>query len=115
MLQGEKGTTINLLVRLPGGAQRGISVTRSVSLNDRWPLERPDIEIDSFPGGVVVTRVNTLAEEDVVRRFHRALPGFAGVTGPILDLRPRAGGDSPHAHPDFARLTRRPLSVSHRA
>src|SRR5256885_11566939 len=29
MLQGEKGTTINLLVRLPGGAQRGISVIRS--------------------------------------------------------------------------------------
>src|SRR5438309_5674989 len=48
MLQGEKGTTINLLLRLPGGAQRGISVTRSVSLNDRWPLERPDIEIDSL-------------------------------------------------------------------
>src|SRR5437667_448308 len=92
MLQGEKGTTINLLVRLPGGAQRGISVTRSVSLNDRWPLERPDIEIDSFPGGVVVTRVNALAEEDVVRRFDRAFPDFAGVTGLIVDLRHAAGG-----------------------
>src|SRR6266480_2506044 len=63
MLQGEKGTTVNLLVRHPGGAQRGISVTRSASLNDRWPLERPDIDIDSLPGGVVVTRLNALAEE----------------------------------------------------
>src|SRR3989449_1196327 len=54
MLQGEKGTTVNLLLRLPGGAQRGISVTRSVSLNDRWPLERPDIEIDSLPGALVM-------------------------------------------------------------
>src|SRR6266487_4216284 len=37
MLQGEKGTTLHMLLRLPGGDQRGISVTRSVSLNDRWP------------------------------------------------------------------------------
>src|SRR5438309_1647967 len=66
MLQGEKGTTVNLLLRLPGGAQRGISVTRSVSLNDRWPLERPDIEIDSLSGGV---------PERHARRDHRGAVG----------------------------------------
>jgi len=112
MLQGEKGTTINLLVRLPGGAQRGISVTRSVSLNDRWPLERPDIEIDSFPGGVVVTRVNALAEEDVVRRFDRAFPNFAGVTGLIVDLRHAAGGESRYGYAILARLTGRAFPVA---
>ncbi len=112
MLQGEKGTTINLLVRLPGGAQRGISVTRSVSLNDRWPLERPDIEIDSFPGGVVVTRVNALAEEDVVRRFDRAFPDFAGVTGLIVDLRHAAGGESRYGYAILARLTGRAFPVA---
>src|SRR5438094_7938008 len=105
MLQGEKGTTVNLLVRLPGGAQRGISVTRSASLNDRWPLERPDIEIDSLPGGVVVTRLNALAEEDVVRRFDRAFPDFAGVTGLIVDLRHAAGGESRYGYAILARLT----------
>src|SRR5207245_3447435 len=46
MLQGEKGTTLHLLLRVPGGNQRGISVTRSVSLNDRWPLDPPELQID---------------------------------------------------------------------
>src|SRR6266700_8108186 len=38
MLEGEKGTTLHLLVRVPGAEPRGLSVTRSLSLNDRWPL-----------------------------------------------------------------------------
>jgi C-terminal processing protease CtpA/Prc len=112
MLQGEKGTTINLLLRLPGGAQRGISVTRSVSLNDRWPLERPDIEIDSLSGGVVVARVNALAEEDVVRRFDRAFPDFAGVRGLIVDLRHASGGESRYGYGILARLTGRAFPVA---
>src|SRR5207237_3994336 len=41
MLQGEKGTSLHLLVRVPGGDPRGLSVTRSLSLNDRWPLDPP--------------------------------------------------------------------------
>src|SRR5438093_13582396 len=98
MLQGEKGTTVNLLLRLPGGAQRGISVTRSVSLNDRWPLERPDIEIDSLPGALVLTRVNALAEEDVVRRFYRAFPDFAGVTVLIVSVRPSVAVELLHGY-----------------
>src|SRR2546430_6217642 len=112
MLQGEKGTTVNLLLRLPGGAQRGISVTRSVSLNDRWPLERPDIEIDSLPGALVMTRVNALAEEDVVRRFDRAFPDFSGVTGLIVDLRHAAGGESRYGYAILARLTGRAFPVA---
>src|SRR2546427_3308644 len=60
MLQGEKGTTLQLLLRVPGGNQRGISVTRSVSLNDRWPLDPPELQIDSLPDGVIVARVNAL-------------------------------------------------------
>src|SRR3989449_11751484 len=39
MLQGEKGTTLQLLLRVPGGGERGVSVTRSAPLNHRWPLE----------------------------------------------------------------------------
>ena len=43
MLEGPKGTFLQLVLRIPGGEQRGISVTRSVSLTDRWPLQRPAI------------------------------------------------------------------------
>src|SRR5216117_518206 len=54
MLQGEKGTSLHLLIRVPGGDRRGVSVTRSVSLNDRWPLDPPAFAVDSLPGGVAV-------------------------------------------------------------
>ena len=33
MLEGERGTALHLLLRLPGGAERGVSVTRSMSLD----------------------------------------------------------------------------------
>src|SRR6266516_559928 len=88
-------------------AESCISVTRSVSLNDRWPLERPELEIDSLPGGVVRVRLNALAEEDVVRRFDRAFPDFAGLTGLILDLRYAASGESRYGYEILARLTAR--------
>jgi len=52
-----------------------------------------------------VARVNALAEEDVVRRFDRAFPDFAGVTGLIVDLRHAAGGESRYGYGILARLT----------
>jgi carboxyl-terminal processing protease len=113
MLQGPKGTPLHLLLRLPGGEQRGISVTRSVSLNDRWPLEPPDLTIDSLPGGVVVARINTLTGADVVRRFDSAFPDFRAVTGGlILDLRRAATGTSAHGYQILARLTSTPFPAA---
>src|SRR6266702_1680253 len=35
MLDGERGTALHLLLRLPGGAERGASVTRSLALTAR--------------------------------------------------------------------------------
>src|SRR5712691_13559206 len=37
MLEGDRGTALHLLLRLPGGAERGVSVTRSMSLDGRSP------------------------------------------------------------------------------
>src|SRR5213593_1926952 len=105
MLQGEKGTTLHLLLRLPGGEQRGISVTRSVSLNDRWPLDPPPFAVESLPGGVVVARLTSLADEEVVRGFDRAFPDFAGVQALVLDLRDAAGGPAGPGYRILARLT----------
>jgi len=107
MLQGEKGTTLHLLLRLPGGDQRGISVTRSVSLNDRWPLDPPPFAVDTLPGGVVVAHLNSFADEDVVRRFDRAFPDFSGVQGVVVDLRRAAGGATPLGYRILARLAAR--------
>src|SRR5205823_1547810 len=61
MLQGDKGTSLHLLIRVPGGDPRGVSVTRSLSLNDRWPLDPPAFAVDSLPGGVAVVRIGSLA------------------------------------------------------
>src|SRR5438034_9086031 len=115
MLEGEKGTALHLLLRLPGGEQRGISVTRSVSLNDRWPLEPPTLQVDSLTDGIVVVRINALADPDVVQRFDHAFPTFATVRGLIVDLRGTAGGRPDYAYQTLARLTTGPFpTVLHR-
>ena len=91
MLEGERGTALQLLLRLPGGEQRGASVTRSVALSMRWPLEPPPLEADTLPDGAIWVRLNTLADPDVVDCFDRALGDAAGQgprhRGVILDLR----------------------------
>ena len=91
MLEGEHGTALHLLLRLPGGEQRGASVTRSVALLTRWPLERPALEADTLPEGVIVIRINSLADPDVLAMFDRALGNAPreGLRhrGLILDLR----------------------------
>jgi len=102
MLEGERGTALHLLLRLPGGAERGASVTRSMSLTGgerggggRSPLERPALEADTLPDGAIWMRVNSFANPDVLTLFDRAL-GDAPREGPrhrglILDLRETVG------------------------
>ncbi len=92
LLEGEKGTALHLQLRLPVGAERGASVTRSVALGERWPLERPALEAEALPGGVAWVRVNALADPDVVRLFDRAFPDFKKATAIIFDLRENGGG-----------------------
>ena len=111
MLQGEKGTSLHLLIRVPGGEPRGLSVTRSLSLNDRWPLDPPAFAVDSLPGGIAVVRIASLADEDVVRRFDRAYPDFGAVQGLVLDLRSASGGRTEYAYQILARLTDQPFSA----
>src|SRR5213592_2370846 len=90
MLDGERGTALHLLLRLPGGAERGASVTRSVPLTARWPLEHAALEADTLPDGAIWMRVNSFADPDILELFDRAL-GDAAREGPrhrglILDL-----------------------------
>ena len=111
MLQGPKGSSLQLQLRVPGGEQRGISVTRSVSLTDRWPLERPAVEIDSLPDGVVVARINNLDSRDAVEQFDHALPVFTGLRGLVLDVRAASGGRQAYAYQILARLTTEPFAA----
>src|SRR5207247_11151056 len=91
MLEGEKGSAVHLQLRLPGGVERGASVTRTVDLDDRWPLARPSLEVDSLRGGVAWVRLNALDDPDLAERFDRALPEFRGLKGLVLDVRADAG------------------------
>jgi C-terminal processing protease CtpA/Prc len=109
MLQGDKGTTVQLLIRVPGAEPRGLSVTRSLSLNDRWPLDAPPFVTESLPGGVAVVRIASLGDEEVAREFDRAFPDFARVQGLVLDLRRAADGKTEYAYQVLARLTDRPF------
>jgi carboxyl-terminal processing protease len=118
MLEGERGTALHLLLRLPGGEQRGASVTRSVALTARWPLERPALEADTLPEGVIWIRINSLADPDVVALFDRAL-GDAPREGPrhrglIVDLRDASWTTSgrEQGYAIISRLIDRPVLTS---
>jgi len=110
MLAGERGTSLHLILKLPGGEERGMSVTRSVSLNDRWPLDGTPLDVDTLPDGVVVVHVRSFGTRDVVEQFDRAFPTFTGLKGLILDLRRATGGRTAQAYEILARLTAQPFS-----
>jgi C-terminal processing protease CtpA/Prc len=111
MLQGERGTTLQLLVRAPGAESRGLSVTRSISLNDRWPLEPPAFAVDSHPSGMTVVRIGSLAEDDIVRQFDRTFADFRSVQALVLDLRQASDGKTEYAYQILARLTDQPFAA----
>ncbi|MFN2571962.1 MAG: S41 family peptidase [Gemmatimonadales bacterium] len=120
MLGGERGTALHLLLRLPGGAERGASVTRSVALTERWPIEQPALEADTLPDGVLWIRVNAFVDPDIVARFDRAL-GDAPLEGPrhrglIIDLREAAwtAGGRALGYTLLGRLIDRPFLTSER-
>jgi hypothetical protein len=118
MLEGERGTALQLSLRLPGGEQRGASVTRSAPLTARWPLEPAALEADTFPDGAIWVRINSLADPDVLSRFDRAL-GEAAREGPrhrglILDLRETTWTPSgrERGYAILSRLIERPFLTS---
>ena len=114
MLDGERGTPIQLRLKTPGGAVSGVSLTRSVADVDRWPLEPPALTVDSLPDGVRVVHLNSFADPEVVDRFDRAFPRFTGVRGLILDLRDNegAGGGRESGYRILARLVSEPFVTS---
>ncbi len=115
MLEGEKGTALHLLLGLPGGAQRGASVTRSVALSARWPLEAPAFDVDTLPGGAIWVRINSLADADVVSAFDRALGDAPRLTGIVLDLREASDGGGvgrENGYAILARLIEHPVLTS---
>jgi C-terminal processing protease CtpA/Prc len=113
MLEGEKGTALHLLLRLPGGEQRGASVTRSVPLAARWPLEPPALDVDTLPGGAIWVRIASLGDAAVVQAFDRALGDAPRASGIVLDLREASGGGTgggrENGYAILARLIERPV------
>ncbi|PYP39542.1 MAG: hypothetical protein DMD48_06160 [Gemmatimonadetes bacterium] len=120
MLEGERSTALHLLLRLPGGTERGASVTRSVPLTAQSVLERPAaaLEADTLADGAIWVRVNSFADPDVLALFDRVLGG-APREGPrhhglILDLRETTwtAGGREHGYAMLARLIERPVLTS---
>jgi hypothetical protein len=109
MLEGERGTALHLLLKLPGGTERGASVTRSVPLTARWPLDHDPVEVDTLPDGAIWVRIYSFADPDMLELFDRAL-GDAPREGPrhrglIVDLRETQWTSDGREH-SFAVLSR---------
>ncbi|HEY6808775.1 MAG TPA: S41 family peptidase [Gemmatimonadales bacterium] len=113
MLAGDRGTALHLRLRLPGGEERGASVTRSAALGDRWPLALPALSVDTLPDGVFVAHLNAF-ESDAAAAFDAAFRSFAGVRGLILDLRENTGAASEReiGYRILARLAGHPFLTS---
>lgn len=111
ILEGARGTAVQLVLRLPGGATRGASLTRSVGLNDRWPIETPALQAENLPDHTLWIRVRSFEDPDVVGQFDRALDRFSGATGLIVDLRDNLGeaDAAPTGYAILARLTEKPF------
>jgi len=114
MLDGEKGTALHLQLRLPGGEPHGASVTRSISLTDRWPLAPAPLQVDTLSGAVVWVRLASFADPDVAQLFDRVFADFVGIRGLILDLRDHdgSGGGRETGYRILGRLVSRPLVTS---
>ena len=118
MLEGERGTALHLVLRLPGGAERGASVTRSVPVTARWPLETPALDGDTLPDGTIWIRINSLDDPDVPERFARALEAAAREgprhRGLILDLRETtwSAGGRDNGYAMLGRLINKPFLTS---
>lgn len=113
MLSGEKGSALHLRLRLPGGEERGASVTRSTSLTDRWPLVFPPLSVDTLPGGVYVVHLNAFGATTAAE-FDAAFRSFTVVHGLILDLRENTGAASEReiGYRILARLVAHPFLTS---
>lgn len=120
MLEGERGTALHLQLRLPGGAERGASVTRSVPLTARSVLDRPPpaLEADTLADGAIWVRVNSFADPEVLELFDRVV-GNSVREGPrhrglILDLRETTwtAGGREQGYAMLSRLIERPLLTS---
>jgi C-terminal processing protease CtpA/Prc len=113
MLSGEKGTALHLLLRLPGGEERGASVTRSAAITDRWPLALPALSVDTLPGGVFLVHLNAFGGA-AAAQFDAAFRSFSGVRGLILDLRENTGAASEReiGYRILARLVGHPFLTS---
>jgi carboxyl-terminal processing protease len=109
MLEGDRGTAVYVLLKLPGGATRGASVTRSAALNQRWPLTAPALAADTLPDGALWLRIADLSDPGLVQVFDREVGDFARVKGLILDLRDADGATPAVGYDLLARLTGKPF------
>lgn len=111
LLEGPKGAALTLQLRLPGGALRGASVTRSAGLLERWPLTPPAFAVDTLADQTVWIRLTSFEDPGLVRDFDRALAAFGGVKGLIIDLRDNDAGPSETGYQILSRLTDQPFAT----
>ncbi len=113
LLEGARGTALQLQLQLPGMDARGASLTRTIP-EGSWPFDPPALAIVRLPDSAVVLRVSSFSNPDLLREIDHAFPTWQGVHGVIIDLRDNAGsgGGRETAYQLLARLVTRPFAGS---
>lgn len=109
ILEGPRGTAVQIVLRAPGGTLRGASLTRSVGLNERWPLSHPALRVDTLPDHSLWIRLTSFDDPDVVAQFDRVFERFDSISGIILDVRDNDAGTAETGYGILARLTDKPV------
>jgi len=111
LLDGERGTALQLQLQAQGMDARGASLTRTIAEGAPWPFDPPALAIVRLQDSTAVLHLSSFSDPEVIRQIDHAFPTWDGVHGLIIDLRDNSGtgGGREIAYQLLARLASKPF------
>jgi carboxyl-terminal processing protease len=119
LLEGPRGSAVELQLRRPSGEEHGCRLSRSpAGGNAEWTWYEPlvprgGVSARMVAPGIGMVAIRTFGYEGVVGDFDRELAGLGQLECLILDLRVNGGGNSGWSDAIIGRLVDRPLEGMH--
>lgn len=120
LLDGPKGSTVELTVKAINGVTRTVRLTRDATQRSgpsfqwriiEWYAAPTPVEGRMLDSGLFYIRISNFGSESVVKAFQQVLDAadWSAVRGVILDVRFNPGGDSDVAYAIVSHLVDRPV------